>query len=55
MSGVSGPTAGLSGHDITILPPKRNLVPRFNGGVKLQEIWKGRYLGRFVTTPDIWI
>jgi len=23
---------------VTILPPKRNLVPRFNGCVELQEI-----------------
>ena len=37
---------------VTILPPKRNLVPRFdivlNGKLELDE-----YLDRFVAVPDI--
>ena len=45
----------ISTWGVTILPPKKNLVPRFNEDAKLQETWKVRYLGTFVTTPDIGI
>ena len=41
--------------DVTILPPKRNLVPRFNGDVKWRGMLEIRYLGRLVTFPDILI
>ena len=40
------------GLGVTVLPPKRNLVPRFNEGVKWRvKNWK--YLDRFVAIPDI--
>ena len=38
---------------VTILPPKRNLVPRFNGCAKLRKIELGEYLDMFVVIPDI--
>ena len=38
---------------VTILPPKRNLVPRFNGGAKLRKMEIGEYLDMFVVIPDI--
>ena len=38
---------------VTILPPKRNLVPRFNGGAKLRKMEIGDYLDMFVVIPDI--
>ena len=38
---------------VTILPPKRNLVPRFNGCAKLRKMELGEYLDTFVTIPDI--
>ena len=38
---------------VTILPPKRNLVPRFNGSAKLRKMEIGEYLGMFVVILDI--
>ena len=38
---------------VTILLPKRNLVPRFNGGAKLRKMEIGEYLDMFVVIPDI--
>ena len=38
--------------DATILPPKRNLAPRFNEWLK-GELGIGVYLDRLVAVPDI--
>ena len=37
---------------VTILPPKRNLAPRFNKWLK-EELEIGEYLDRLVAIPDI--
>ena len=37
---------------VTILPPKRNLIPRFNEWLK-GELGIGVYLDRLVAVPDI--
>ena len=39
---------------VTILPPKRNLAPRFNEWLK-GDLEIGVYLDRLVATQDTWI
>ena len=39
---------------VTILPPKRNLAPRFNEWLN-GELEIGEYLDRLVAIPDTWI
>jgi len=55
---IESPRPESPGHwpeypDVTILPHKRNLVPRFNGCAKLRKIELGEYLDMFVVIPDI--
>ena len=48
----AGPERTVRKAGVTILPPKRNLAPRFNEWLK-GELEIGVYLNRLVEIPDI--
>ena len=48
----AGPERTVREAGVTILPPKRNLAPRFNEQLK-GELEIGVYLDKFVAIPDI--
>jgi len=48
----AGPERTVREAGVTILPPKRNLVPRFNEWLK-EKLEIGVYLDRLVAIPDI--
>ena len=50
----AGPERTFREAGVTILPPKRNLAPRFNEWLK-GELEIGVYLDRLVVIPDTWI
>ena len=50
----AGPAWTVREAGVTILPPKRNLAPRFNEWLN-GELEIGEYLDRLVAIPDTWI